>query len=80
MNVPYSENDEVHNNYYKVPIRFSNDASELHIDRNTQYTINVTIDRKGNEEIDEPIPSLKATFNVAAWEPETSQVKDDAPS
>ena len=79
MNVPYSENDEVHNNYYKVPIRFSNDASELHIDRNTQYTINVTIDRKGNEEIDEPIP-LKPTFNVAAWEPETINVNDDAPS
>lgn len=79
VNVPYSENDEVHNNYYKVPIRFSNDASELHIDRNTQYTINVTIDRKGNEEIDEPI-TLNPTFNVAAWEPETINVNDDAPS
>lgn len=80
MNVPYSENDEVHNNYYKVPIRFSNDASELHIDRNTQYTINVTIDRKGNEEIDEPIPLKPTFFNVAAWEPETINVNDDAPS
>lgn len=79
MNVPYSENDKVHNNYYKVPIRFSNDADELHIDRNTQYTVNVTVDRKGNEEIDEPIP-LKPTFNVAAWEPETINVNDDAPS
>lgn len=79
MNVPYSENDEVHNNYYKVPIRFSNDASELHIDRNTQYTINVTIDRKGNEEIDEPIP-LNPTFNVAAWETTTINVDDDTPS
>lgn len=80
MNVLYSENDEVHNNYYKVPIRFSNDASELHIDRNTQYTINVTIDRKGNEEIDKTIPLLNPTFNVAAWEPETINVNDDAPS
>lgn len=80
MNVPYSENDEVHNNYYKVPIRFSNDADELHIDRNTQYTVNVTVDRKGNEEIDKSIPLLNLTFNVAAWEPETINVNDDAPS
>lgn len=80
MNVPYSENDKVHNNYYKVPIRFSNDADELHIDRNTQYTVNVTVDRKGNEEIDKPIPLLNPTFNVAAWEPETINVNDDAPS
>ena len=79
MNVPYSENDEVHNNYYKVPIRFSNDADELHIDRNTQYTVNVTVDRKGNEEIDEPI-LLNPTFNVAAWETTTINVDDDTPS
>lgn len=79
MNVLYSENDEVHNNYYKVPIRFSNDADELHIDRNTQYTVNVTVDRKGNEEIDELIP-LNPTFNVAAWETTTINVDDDAPS
>lgn len=79
MNVLYSENDEVHNNYYKVPIRFSNDADELHIDRNTQYTVNVTVDRKGNEEIDELIP-LNPTFNVAAWETTTINVDDDTPS
>lgn len=79
MNVLYSENDEVHNNYYKVPIRFSNDADELHIDRNTQYTVNVTVDRKGNEEIDKSIP-LNPTFNVAAWETTTINVDDDAPS
>lgn len=79
MNVPYSENDEFHNNYYKVPIRFSNDADELHIDRNTQYTVNVTVDRKGNEEIDELIP-LNPTFNVAAWETTTINVDDDTPS
>ena len=79
MNVLYSENDEVHNNYYKVPIRFSNDADELHIDRNTQYTVNVTVDRKGNEEIDKSI-LLNPTFNVAAWETTTINVDDDTPS
>lgn len=79
INVPYSENDEYHNNYYKVPIRISNDANELQIDRNTQYTVNVTIDRKGNEVIDEPLP-LKPTFNVAEWKSEEIQVDDDTPS
>lgn len=79
VNVPYSENDEVHNNYYKVPIRFSNDASELHIDRNTQYTVNVTVDRKGNEEIDEPI-TLNPTFNVAPWRTTPINVDDDTPN
>lgn len=79
INVPYSENDEYHNNYYKVPIRISNDANELHIDRNTQYTVNVTVDRKGNEEIDIPVP-LKPTFNVAEWKPTPINVEDDTPN
>ena len=80
INAPYVEGEsEPVNNYYKVPVRSSNDVSKLHIDRNTQYTINVTIDRKGNEEIDEPI-TLNPTFNVAAWETTTINVDDDAPS
>lgn len=79
INVPYSENDEYHNNYYKVPIRFSNDVNELHIDRNTQYTINVTVDRKGNEEIDIPVP-LTPTFNVAEWKTTPINVEDDTPN
>lgn len=79
INVPYSENDEYHNNYYKVPIRISNDANELQIDRNTQYTVNVTIDRKGNEEIDIPV-ELKPTFNVAEWKTISINVEDDTPN
>lgn len=79
INVPYSENDDYHNNYYKVPIRFSSDISELHIDRNTQYTVNVTVDRKGNEEIDEPV-KLSPTFNIAEWETKEIAVEDDTPN
>ena len=79
INAPYSENNEYHNNYYKVPIRISSDANELHIDRNTQYTVNVTIDRKGNEEIDIPV-ELKPTFNVAEWKTISINVEDDTPN
>lgn len=79
INAPYVEGESDVNNYYKVPVRSSNDVSELHIDRNTQYTVNVTIDRKGNEEIDEPV-KLNPTFSVAEWEPETINVDDDTPS
>lgn len=80
INAPYVEGEnEPVNNYYKVPIRISNDANELHIDRNTQYTVNVTIDRKGNEEIDEPV-KLNPTFSVAEWESKTINVDDDTPS
>lgn len=80
INAPYVEGEsEPVNNYYKVPVRSSNDVSELHIDRNTQYTVNVTIDRKGNEEIDEPV-TLNPTFSVAAWKSETINVNDDTPN
>lgn len=80
INAPYVEGEsEPVNNYYKVPVRSSNDVSELHIDRNTQYTVNVTIDRKGNEEIDEPV-KLNPTFSVAEWESKTINVDDDTPS
>ena len=80
INAPYVEGEsEPVNNYYKVPVRSSNDVSELHINRNTQYTVNVTIDRKGNEEIDEPV-TLNPTFSVAAWKSETINVNDDTPN
>lgn len=79
INAHYVEGESDVNNYYKVPVRSSNDVSELHIDRNTQYTVNVTIDRKGNEEIDEPV-TLNPTFSVAAWKSETINVNDDTPN
>lgn len=80
INAPYVEGEsEPVSNYYKVPIRISNDANELHIDRNTQYTVNVTIDRKGNKEIDKPV-TLNPTFSVAEWKSETINVDDDTPN
>lgn len=88
VNVPYNDNNGTSGtgddtpyryNYYKVPIRFSADTDELHLDRNMQYTVNVTIDRKGNTEIDQPV-TLTPTFNVAKWETKDINVDNDSPN
>lgn len=88
VNVPYNDNNgtdktnddtQYLHNYYKVPIRFSADMDELHLDRNMQYTVNVTIDRKGNTEIDGPVP-LNPTFNVAEWKTVDINVDNDSPN
>lgn len=84
LNIPYFKEAQegqnpYHTNYYKVPIRFSNNADELCLDRNKLYTVNVTIDRLGNENIDEPV-TLKPTFNVADWISEEIPVDDNTPS
>ncbi len=79
INIPYSENDELRQNYYKVPVRISGNASELKLDRNMEYTVNVTVDRVGNESIDEPVP-LKPTFSVATWKPVDINVDGDTPN
>lgn len=81
MNIPYvDDNDVYQNNYYKVPVRISSDTDELRLDRNMQYTVNVTVDRKGNAEIDEPIELESPTFNVAEWKTETINVDNDSPN
>ena len=85
LNIPYGKESQegqtpkYHTNYYKVPIRFSNNANELCLERNKLYTVNVTIDRLGNENIDEPI-ELKPTFNVADWVSKEIPVDDNMPS
>lgn len=80
VNIPYNDGNDYYNqNYYKVPVRFSADADELRLDRNMQYTVNVTIDRKGNEEIDEPV-TLKPTFNVEPWKTVNIDVDNSSPN
>lgn len=81
MNIPYvDDNDYYQNNYYKVPVRISSDTDELRLDRNMQYTVNVTVDRKGNAEIDEPVELESPIFNVAEWKTETINVDNDSPN
>lgn len=80
VNIPYTDNDgELHQNYYKVPVRISGNTDDLKLDRNTEYTINVTIDCVGNETIDKP-ETLTPTFSVAAWELEYVDVEGDMPN
>ena len=80
VNVPYSDNGgERHENYYKVPIRVSGNADDLVLERNTEYTVNVTIDRLGNETIDEP-KELNPTLEVAEWQPVNIDVDSDTPN
>ena len=80
VNIPYTDGDEEpHQNYYKVPVRISGNTDDLKLDRNTEYIVNVTIDRVGNETIDEP-ETLTPTFSVAAWKPESVDVEGDMPN
>lgn len=71
MNIPYTTNqeEETYQNYYKIPVRISNTAADLCLKRNTVYTINVTVDRVGNKEIDQP-EELTPTLSIAPWENE----------
>lgn len=78
MNIPYAKNqeEETYQNYYKIPVRISNTAADLCLKRNTVYTINVTVDRVGNQEIDQP-EELTPTLSIAPWEKEEVQVGGD---
>lgn len=80
VNIPYTDDGgEPHQNYYKVPVRISGNTDDLKLDRNTEYIVNVTVDRVGNETIDEP-ETLTPTFSVAAWKPESVDVEGDMPN
>lgn len=80
VNVLYSDNGgDVVNNYYKVPVRVSGNTADLVLERNKEYTVNVTIDRLGNESIDEP-ETLTPTFSVAKWETENINVDSNMPN
>lgn len=81
VNVRYTDNthSEPINNYYKVPVRVSSKTEDLKLNRNTQYTVNVTIDRLGNESIDEA-ENLTPMFTIESWQPETINVDSDTPN
>lgn len=69
LNIPYTEgNDQgyVINNYYKIPVRISGVTQQLSIERNTEYTIDVNINRVGSTLLEEP-QDLTATISVKPW-------------
>lgn len=81
LNVPYISGDgsaDMHNNYYKIPVRVSGSSDQLRLERNMEYRVEVTIDREGNPEIVDPV-DLKATFSVHPWKVETVEVTDETP-
>lgn len=80
VNVPYSnDGSDYHDNYYKVPVRVSGNTADLVLERNKEYTVNVTIDRLGNENIEEP-ETLTPTFSVAEWQTADIDVDGDTPN
>ncbi|WP_139255804.1 fimbrial tip adhesin FimD [Bacteroides mediterraneensis] len=79
MNIPYTDGsqEDLYQNYYKIPVRISNTAADLCLKRNTVYTINVTVDRVGNKEIDQPV-ELKPEISIASWQNKEIEVGGDA--
>lgn len=82
INIPYVDGSETEgdyqNNYYKVPVRASSNSADLRLDRNKEYTVNVTINREGNPEIEEPV-ELTPTFSVANWKTQAINIDEDTP-
>lgn len=78
MNIPYKDGSQgdLYQNYYKIPVRISNTAADLCLKRNTVYTINVTVDRVGNQEIDKPV-ELTPKISIAPWKSENVLVGGD---
>lgn len=78
MNIPYKDGSQgdLYQNYYKIPVRISNTAADLCLKRNTVYTINVTVDRVGNKEIDKPV-ELTPKISIAPWKSENVLVGGD---
>lgn len=78
MNIPYTDGsqEDLYQNYYKIPVRISNTAADLCLKRNTVYTINVTVDRVGNKEIDQPV-ELTPEISIAYWQNKDIEVGGD---
>lgn len=76
MNIPYTDGSQLYQNYYKIPVRISNTAADLCLKRNTVYTINVTVNRVGNKEIDQPV-ELTPEISIASWQNKDIEVGGD---
>lgn len=81
LNIPFGDADGTSftGNYYKVPVRVSSNAADLRLDRNTEYTVNVTVNRVGNEELDEPV-TLNPQCTIAPWRTENIDVDGQTPN
>lgn len=81
LNMPGSytgglQTDNLASNYYKIPIRLGTSADNMVLNRNTIYQTTVTIDRLGQEEIDNPV-TVFPKFEVVEWGHETITIGDE---
>lgn len=78
LNIPYTEGGDQGdpiNNYYKIPVRISGVTQQLSIERNTEYTINVNINRVGSTLLEKPT-ELVPEISVKNWVAKDVNVSD----
>lgn len=69
---------EYMNNYYKIPLRLSNDENKM-LERNHWYKVKATIYEKGNATPDKPVELTDVHYKVAPWNDINIDIKGDTP-
>ena len=69
---------EYMNNYYKIPLRLSNDENKM-LERNHWYKVKATISEKGNATPDKPVELTDVHYEVAPWNDIDIDINDDTP-
>ena len=69
---------EYMNNYYKIPLRLSNDENKM-LERNHWYKVKATISEKGNATPDKPVELTNVRYEVAPWNDMNIDINGDTP-
>ncbi|WP_300790224.1 DUF1566 domain-containing protein [uncultured Bacteroides sp.] len=69
---------EYMNNYYKIPLRLSNDENKM-LERNHWYKVKATIYEKGNATPDKPVEIADVHYEVAPWNDIDIDINGDTP-
>lgn len=69
---------EYMNNYYKIPLRLSNDEDKM-LERNHWYKVKATISEKGNATPDKPVELTNVRYEVAPWNDINIDINGDTP-
>lgn len=69
---------EYMNNYYKIPLRLSNDENKM-LERNHWYKVKATISEKGNATPDKPVELTNVRYEVAPWNDINIDINGDTP-
>lgn len=69
---------EYMNNYYKIPLRLSNDENKM-LERNHWYKVKATISEKGNATPDKPVELTDVHYEVAPWNDINIDINGDTP-